>query len=197
VKGGAVVVGVVADEGAPRAVCSTFLATSDEDDRLTLEPYAVGLALVSKAEAGNTEEAIEAVAVGRKRQEGLAQSGLKLLLHSLRNDGFEPLLAALLVNRAGWVSDLESYGLSSPEHAAVAEGLAVREALRKAARANEIWLEDIDEKSLRNSVAEKFNISAAAVDAVLKGAGKAMGRPWRKEQKLAFLAAWVCSKEFA
>ena len=34
-------------------------------------------------------------------------------------------------------------------------------------------------------------MSPADLDAGLKALGAAVGRPWRKEQKLACLAAWV------
>ncbi|MBU6298203.1 MAG: hypothetical protein KJS68_08150, partial [Alphaproteobacteria bacterium] len=144
-RGGSVVVGV-ADGRAPRVVLSTFLATAAEGDRLALEPYHVAF----ETERGPRGEvsAAAAVAEGRKRQEQLAVAGLEEIVRRLREARYEPVVAALLVNRAGWITDLLEYSLFAPEHPAVAEGLAVRDALRFALDRCGIKIVETDEKSL-------------------------------------------------
>jgi len=97
----------------------------------------------------------------------------------------------LLVNRAGWITDLLEYSLAFADHVAVAEGLAVREALRFAFRRCGIDSVELDEKTLPGVAAETLRISTAEIDARLKMLGVTAGKPWRKEQKLACLAAWV------
>lgn len=176
-KGGAVVVGVVLDDDQPRIVLSSFLSTGA--DRLSLEPYRVARDLP-------LAEAAAAVAEGRGRQEQLAGAGLRMTIERL---GRKPALAALLVNRAGWVTDLLSYSLAFAEHAAVADNLAVREALRSACRQAAIEVVDCDEKSLPDVAAQVLDLSPAEIAARLKGLGA--HKPWRKEQKLACLAAWL------
>jgi hypothetical protein len=189
IRGGGVVVGVALEEGKPRVVLSSFVATAAEGDRLSLEPYIVAVEM--KRDRGGEAPAAAAVAEGRRRQEQFAATGLSDIVHKARDAGCEPVVAALLVNRAGWITDLLSYSLSAPEHPPVAEGLAVREALRFAFDRVGIEAVELDEKSLAERASEELRISPADLDARLKALGSDIGRPWRKEQKLACLAAWV------
>ncbi len=190
-KGGSVVVGVAADHGEPHIVWSSFLATALEGDRLSLEPYHVAAKMKRDPDDGASPEAKAAVAKGCKRQEELATAGLKDIVGKLRQAGNEPVIAALLVNRAGWIPDLLSYSLAWPDHPPVAEGLAVRDALRFALGRLGVKVAEFDEKSLRDMTSEKFRLSPAEIDARLNTLGTTAGRPWRKEQKLASLAAWL------
>ncbi|HEX5006091.1 MAG TPA: hypothetical protein VFV70_03195, partial [Hyphomonadaceae bacterium] len=135
--------------------------------------------------------ATAAVAEGRKRQDRLAAGGLNGILDSLRGEGWAPVVAALLVNRAGWVTDLLAYSVAYSDHPPVAEGLAVREALRFACRSASLTIAEIDEKSLPELASEVLQTGASGLDVRLKALGATAGRPWRKEQKLACLAAWL------
>lgn len=169
-------VGVTVDGGDPRLVLSTFLPTAAEGDRIAFEPYHVAVE--------NLAEAASIVAEGRARQAKLAAMGLADLLAKLD----KPVIAALLVNRAGWITDLLQHSLSHPEHPPIAEGLAVRDALRSAFTQCGVKCIELDEKSLPAN---------AQIEARLKEFGAAAGRPWRKEQKLAALAAWLSVDESA
>jgi hypothetical protein len=186
-KGGGVVVGVAANGSGPRVVVSTFLATAVEGDRLSLEPYRI----VAEMRGGVPADAIAAVAEGRRRQGELAAAGLDKILHELQEAGYEVVAAALLVNRAGWVNDLLEYSLSWPEHVPVAEVLAVRDAFRFAIGRAGFDAAEMDEKSLPEIASMDLGLSPADLNARLKNLGVGAGRPWRKEQKLAGLAAWV------
>jgi hypothetical protein len=193
-RGGGVVVGVAADEDEPRVVLSSFLATAAEGDPLSLEPYHIAAGMVRGRDGAASAEAKAAVAEGRRRQDELAEAGLRDVARMLREESKEPVVAALLVNRAGWVTDLLSYSLAFPDHPPVAEGLAVREALRFAFGRVGVEVAEMDEKSLPDLASEVLGLTPAAIDARLKTLGAAVGRPWRKEQKLACLAAWVAMK---
>jgi hypothetical protein len=190
-KGGGVVVGVAANGSEPRVVLSTFLATASEGDRLALEPYRVAAEMEPVLHGGVPAEAAAAVAEGRKRQDELAAKGLDNIVRKLQQAGCEPAVAALLVNRAGWITDLLEYSRSWPEHVPVAEGLAVRDALRFAIGRVSINVAELDEKSLPDLASKDLGMSLADLNARLKALGVAVGRPWRKDQKLACLAAWV------
>lgn len=185
-KGGAVVVAVAVENGQPRVVLSRWLATHAEGDRLAFEPYGVAAEMAKGTEV---EDAAAAVAEGRRRQDQLAARGLDGMVRDLAGPG--TVVAGLLVNRAGWITDLLSYSLAWAEHVPVAEGLAVREALRFGVRACGIESVELDEKSLMDVAAERFGLSVAEVEGRLKSLGAEAGKPWRKEQKLACLAAWV------
>src|SRR5271155_1237705 len=124
-RGGAVVVGVALEPGSrPRVVLSSFLSTAPEGDRLSLEPYVVAFEKVRGPEGATLDEAASLVAEGRRRQDQLAVKGLSDIVGQLREVGFHLAVPALLVNRAGWLTDLLAHCLSAPEHPPVAEGLA-------------------------------------------------------------------------
>lgn len=187
-RGGAAVVCVAVERGEPRVLLSTFLATGVEGDRLSLEPYHVARELARGPQGTASAEAAGAVAEGRARQDQLATTGLQQIVCRLDE---APVVAALLVNRAGWIADLLEYSLEWQEHAPVAEGLAVRDALRSALKECRIAVVELDEKSLPALAQSALGRAPAEIDARLKDLGTTAGSPWRKEQKLACLAAWV------
>lgn len=183
-KGGTIAVALAIEAGEPRLLVSTRIETHVPGDRLSLEPYgaAAGMAL---------SEAAAVVAEGRARQDRLAAEGVQALVERLAAMRHRPIVAALLVNRAGWITDLLDYSRGWAEHVPVAEGLAVRDALRFGLRATGIALAEQDEKSLADHATATLGLSGAEIDARLKALGSAGGAPWRKEQKLAALAAWL------
>jgi hypothetical protein len=190
-RGGSAVVGVAADGPEACVVLSTFLATAAEGDRLSLEPYHVAAELARGSHDRVPPEAAAAVAEGRKRQDFMATKSLADLRHKLAESGCKPAVAALLVNRAGWITDLLEYSLFAPEHPAVAEGLAVRDALRFALGECGIKVVEMDEKSLVEVASKELHLTLASLEARLKSLGATAGKPWRKEQKLACLSAWL------
>jgi hypothetical protein len=186
-----VVVGVAVDGREPRIALSTFLATAAEEDRLSLEPYHVAAEMERGQDDRASAKAAAAVAEGRERQDRMAVNGLHAIVRKLREGGYNAAVAALLVNRAGWITDLLEYSLFAPEHPPVAEGLAVRDALRFALNQSDIKTAEMDEKSLQDVASKALRLSIADMDRRLKSLGATAGKPWRKEQKLACLAAWL------
>ena len=160
-------VGLAIEGGEPRIVLSTFLAIEGE-------PYRAAAGLPREAQAAAVQEI-------RQHQDRAVAEGLRILLKGLEG----PVVAGLLVNRAGWITDLLSYSLEWAEHIPVAENLALREALRFGLRQNGIEFTELDEKSLTEKLGE--------ADERLKTLGTAAGKPWRKEQKLACVAAWTAA----
>lgn len=183
--------GVALLRDEPRVVVSSVMITAAEGDPLSLKPYHVAAEMERRQDGGATAEAAAVAAEGRRRQDALAVKGLDAVLAQLRKAGGEPSVAALLLNRAGWIPDLLSYSLAWPEHPPVAEGLAVRDALRFACKQRGLGVAEMDEKSLPARASQTFRLSPADLDVRLKTLGASVGRPWRKEQKLACLAAWV------
>jgi len=177
-KGGALVVAATRE----RVVLSTSLATAAEGDALAREPYRLAFAMARSPDGRASDEARAAVAEGRARQDAAAAAGLQRVVARLEAEGYRPDVAALLVNRAGWITDLLDYSLGWTDHVPVAEGLAVREALRFAIARAGLTLVELDEKSLLETLASDARLPAQAAHA---------GKPWRKEQKLACLAAWT------
>ncbi|HEY3676217.1 MAG TPA: hypothetical protein VGK84_09520 [Candidatus Tumulicola sp.] len=128
------------------------------------------------ATRGALAQAEAAIREGRARQDELATIGVRSIAKQLNDAGWNPSGAALLVNRAGWVTDLLQYSFASDSHPPVAEGLAVRDALRFALRENGIDVVEVDEKPL-------------LADRRLAACTSSLDGPWRKEHKLACLAA--------
>jgi hypothetical protein len=194
-RGGSVVVGIGLDGREPLLVLSTFLATAAEGDRLAREPYQLAFEMPRGPNGKVSAEAVAAVAEGRKRQERMAASGLDAIAGELEKGGYKPAVAALLVNRAGWITDLLEHSLSAPEHPPVAEGLAVRDALRFALDRCGLKRVEMDEKSLQELASSELRLSSADIDTRMKRLGATAGKPWRKEQKLACLAAWLAVRD--
>ncbi len=192
-RGGSVVVVVAVEAGAPRVVLNAFLATAG-GDRLTFEPYHVAYEMAAGPRPRNDAApaaVAAAVAEARKRQDALAASGLSAILAQLAAAGYAGRVGALLVNRAGWMTDDLTHALCAPEHPPVMEGLAVREALRFAFGHCRLAAVETDEKSLPDTASAVLDASPGALEAQLKALGAAAGKPWRKEQKAACLAAWL------
>jgi hypothetical protein len=186
-----VVVGLAVEKKEPRVVLSTFLETCADGDRLSFEPYRVAAEMARGPQAEPLAKAAAAIAEGRRRQDQLAAKGLEKIVRQLEEARCKPVVAALLVNRAGWITDLLEYSLSWPEHVPVAEGLAVRNALRFGLGRCDLEIVELDEKSLPDLAVKTLGISSAEISARLKALGAAVGRPWRKEQKLACMSAWI------
>jgi hypothetical protein len=186
-KGGAVAVAVAMVKGEPRVVLSSVLETSAEGDRPSLEPYRVAAEIAR----GSIAEAAAVVAEGRRRQDQLAAKGLQGIVRELEAARCKPVVIALLVNRARWITDLLAYCLAWPEHVPVAEGLAVRDALRFASNRCGVELVELDEKSLHDLATRTLGVPSTEVAARLKALGAPIGKPWRKEEKLACLSAWI------
>lgn len=190
-RGGGVVVAFAMESTEPRVVMSRFLATATEGDRISMEPYHAAAEMPRLKDGSASAAAKAAVAEGRKRQEALAMTGLREITTILNGQGYAVDEACLLVNRAGWMDDLLAYSLMDPGHPPVAEGLSVREALRVAFRKLRLDVSEMDEKSLPDLASQVLGLTAGAIEVRLKELRASAGRPWRKEQKLACLAAWV------
>jgi len=186
-RGGSVVIGIATTKGEPRLVLSMFLATAAAGDRLAFEPYHVAAEIIQTGQ-GDFAVAQAAVDEGRARQDRMAAQSLDALIGGLET---RPVIAALLVNRAGWITDLLEHSLFAPEHPPVAEGLAVRDALRFAFDHCGVPSIELDEKTLRDTACKELTLAPPEIEARLKEFGATAGRPWRKEQQAAALAAWL------
>ena len=190
-KGGAVAVGVAMAERGPCVVLSRTLETSADGDRLSFEPYRVAAEMARGPQGRATAEAAAVVAEGRRRQDQLATNGLQDIVRELEAARCKPVVVALLVNLAGWITDLLEYSLAWPEHVPVAETLAVRDALRFASSRCGIELAELDEKSLHDLATKTLGVPSMDIPGRLKALGASIGKPWRKEEKLACLSAWI------
>lgn len=187
-EGGWAVV-VARSDGGPRCVGSFLLPRARDEDLGAARPFAAFFAAAQGGE-GRMAEAVLALTEARKRQDEAVRGALSAALARCAESGVGPERLVLLVNRAGWIGDLISYSLAYPEHAAVADGLCLRQAFRAAAAALALPVREMDEKTLPVAAAAVLGLGAAEIQSHLKKMGEGL-KPWRKEQKLACLAAWT------
>jgi hypothetical protein len=72
-----------------------------------------------------------------------------------------------------------------------AEGQLFRDALLHGARACGLFVADLVETELVEAASRTLGSSAAQLDNHLSQIGRAVGPPWREDQKSAALAAWI------
>ena len=130
------------------------------------------------------------IAEGLRRQKAAASESLARLIEALGRDGLRPLAVAVLVGRGFVYGNLEII-FAYDSHVRVAEGLAVRDAIRSALASHDLRWGDVDEKSVMDVAARKFELSQDDMAALLAAFGAAAGRPWRRDHKHAALAAWI------
>jgi hypothetical protein len=191
IRGGCVVVALNIVGGQPKMVLSSFLHTATDGDRLSLEPYSVAAELMRAKPDTALSDLEGMIADARARQNQQAFKGLAEMLDRMKMSATDRISVGLLVNRAGWITDQLSHSLSAPEHPAIAEGLAVRDALRFACDQVGLGVAELDEKTLGESAQTILDKPSSDIDATIKLLGQDAGKPWRKEQKLACLAAWM------
>jgi hypothetical protein len=185
-RGGAIAVALSGCGARPERVWSGFVATAAAGDRLAYEPYTVAFETY-KASPQPDRVAIAAVVdEALRRQEAEASAGLTAIRERLG----APFVCALLVNRAGWVEDRLGYSLAYADHAPVAEGLAVRDALRRAAGRLGLRVVEEEEKALLAAASDRTGLGQADLDDALRALGQPREGPWRREHRLAALAAW-------
>jgi hypothetical protein len=120
----------------------------------------------------------------------LARRGLKAALDDLRADGHAPVAGALLLAAGRPLPDLAAI-LASHALIHTADGELYRDALTDAAARCDLALRRIKERELMAQGARVLHVPEDALPARLTALGRALGPPWRQDEKLAALAAWV------
>jgi hypothetical protein len=119
-----------------------------------------------------------------------AKPALSGLLVVLRNAGLEILSCAVVAKDGAMPGSLEQIRAAHPRiH--TAEGCFYRDALLAAAEAMGLVARVLPPKELESAAATVMRLARAQVPGLLTDAGRIVGRPWGKDQKMAALAAWV------
>jgi hypothetical protein len=186
-KGGGVVVGVVVDEGEPRVVLSTFLPTAAASDRLALEPYRVAYEM-KRGPDGSFDR-------GRGRRRRGTQTPRRA--GGEGSGRYRPQAAGRRMPAGHCGAARQSRRLDqrrSGVQSFVAGACADRRRTRCAGRAS-ARVRPMRPRSRRDTLhevaSEQLRLSPHDMDVRLKSLGATVGKPWRREQKLACLSAWV------
>ena len=124
-----------------------------------------------------------------ERAAQLGQRALAAMLEELRGKGYTVTGCGLLLASGRPLPPLENI-LASHPLIHTAEGELFREALRTASRQCGVAVAAIKEHDLFDRAATDLLIATDAIHARLSAMGKAMGPPWRQDEKYAALAGW-------
>ena len=126
--------------------------------------------------------------------EQLAFKSLTQLSSELRNIGFTPNAAVILLSSARPLPDLEAI-LASHPLIHTAEGEFFRQAFRSAFEKLQIPVTGIRTRDLDDSAVQAFGKAAPAIQKRIYGMGRTIGAPWTKDEKTAALAAAIVLAE--
>jgi hypothetical protein len=88
--------------------------------------------------------------------------------------------------------DRKLAAIGSPHiRAHAAEGVLFRRILERAASENGLEWQSYPEPALEDRAAQELAISASNIKEILSQFGRALGRPWRADEKSAALGAWL------
>jgi hypothetical protein len=120
----------------------------------------------------------------------LARQALQATGHDLRRQGYRAVACGLLDSSA---RPLPAFAAVLASHALVhtAEGELFRDALAAAARADGLPVARLRERDLAGRCAAMPGITPEHIRRHLAELGTILGPPWRQDEKLATLAAWL------
>jgi hypothetical protein len=178
-SGQAIAVALSGNSSAPTPLMRALVALSDPEIEQTKQPYHAGF--------GTAQDDAAVVARLTSIVRGCARRSVDALLSDSRVAGRSCRAAALVV---GSVIDPETVG--NPHIRAHAnEGRLFRSALQEALEAHDLRCDVFLEKGLADRAAAKLHRSGSEIRRVVDGFGRALGSPWRAEEKAAAAAAWV------
>ena len=182
-SGWAAAVAITGTNGVPAVVLRRRIQMMAPGVAGPSQPYhaAVGLEI---------REAEQAIANCAARAAALATAGLRRMVEDLEQLGHRAAGCGLLLASGRPLPPLEKI-LASHPLLHTAEGELFREALRAAAQQCGLPLIEVKERELFTRAAANLNLPSAELERNLAAMGKAIGPPWRQDEKFATLAAWL------
>jgi Asp-tRNA(Asn)/Glu-tRNA(Gln) amidotransferase A subunit family amidase len=120
----------------------------------------------------------------------LASRAMRAAVADLRREGHEVVACGLLLASGRPLPALAQI-LASHALIHAADGELFREALLDTARACGLEVTAVKERELIDRGAERLRVAPAELKSRLDGMGRSLGPPWRQDEKLATLAAWL------
>lgn len=126
----------------------------------------------------------------RESSTGLARDAVSAMIAQLQAQGYELVGAGILYGQGrplpGLAATLQSHALL---HAA--EGEFFREVMARASEACSLPVAKVKERDIWDRGAAMFHLSAAELQERINELGRSLGPPWRRDEKLASMAAWI------
>jgi hypothetical protein len=182
-SGWTVVVAVAGSLSKPVVLERRQIVIADASIPGSKQPYHTAERLdIQKAEA--------LIGLCRDRSTVLATSAIGAVVAELSNKGHRVVGAGILF-RSGrplpnLVTTLQSHALIH-----TAEGEFFREALVQASEHCSLPVNRVTEREIWDRGAAAFRLSPAALQQKIGELGRSLGPPWRQDEKLATLAAWI------
>jgi hypothetical protein len=126
----------------------------------------------------------------RRSTDALAEHALHELLAELKNQGLRVAGASVLLAAGRPLGTLQAT-LASHALIHTAEGEFFREAVRRAAAKYSLPVTGIKEREVFDRGQIALGRTAAQIQESLAELGRPLGPPWRQDEKLAALAAWL------
>ncbi len=166
------------------------IVTGDPGDREANEPYhvAAGFRGLDRGPAPADPQAV--IQRGIKKQQTHTLHNFRGLIDDMRQLGFEIVDAAILAGRGKLAATLDKV-LASHAQIHIAEGIAVREAVAGAFRQLDVRVAWLDHKSLFATANEVLTLEEDELTTKLKSIKPEIVSPWRKDERLGAIAAWV------
>lgn len=120
----------------------------------------------------------------------LAEEALRSAVARLERNACAPRAAGLIVGAGRPLPDLRRI-LASHALIHAAEGELFRDVLRQGAARCGLTVVEVPERAMDERAAAALGRPPAELAASLAAWGKALGPPWRQEEKAAALAAWI------
>ena len=182
-SGWAAAVAITGPPDAPLAITRRRIEMVDRGAAGASQPYhaAVGL---------DIRDAEQLIGNCAARAAALAASALRGILEDLRQLGHGVMGCGLLLASGRPLPELESI-LASHALIHTAEGQLFRDVLRAACRECGLSLTSVKERELFPQAAADLRLPATQVERHVAAMGKAIGPPWRQDEKFAAVAAWL------
>jgi len=126
----------------------------------------------------------------------MARDALAAAAGELRQQGHEVIACGLIQSSARPLPALAAV-LASHALVHTAEGELFRDALAAAAGGQRLPVLRVKERELVDTSTARLGLAAGDVERHLAALGRALGPPWRQDEKLATLAAWLALAAFA
>jgi len=182
-SGWAAAVAVAGPADAPAAIARRRIEMVDRGVPGAAQPYHAAAGL-------NLRDAERMVTNCAARAALLAQRALAAMVQELLSAGYAVTGCGLLLASGRPLPALESI-LASHPLIHTAEGELFREALRAACRECGVPVAAVKERELFTRGTAELGIPADALQRRLSEMGRAMGTPWRQDEKYAAMVGWL------
>lgn len=182
-SGWAVVVAVAGPLKAPQVVLRKTIIIADPAIPGSKQPYHAAQKLTLK----QAETLVRRCAASTN---ALARRAVRGIVAELRSKGLQPGGACVLLSSGREVGPLAAI-LASHPRIHTAEGVFFREALRRACRRCRVKVTGIKEREIVAHAAAALRLQARTLRRRAGQMGRTLGPPWRQDEKLAALAAWL------